>query len=112
MVYRNRCLFIGLLAAVLFWPFDVWLDTTFFYDKSFVDEFFEPSVLEIYFRLIVSILLAGIGIAIHYAIKYKQLMKENVRLDAQTSKMEEHFRQAQKMEAVGTMVGGIAHNFN
>jgi signal transduction histidine kinase/ActR/RegA family two-component response regulator len=64
-------------------------------------------------------LLAGLGntaaIAIENARLYealKQELTERKRAEGEKAKLEAQFQHAQKMEALGTLASGIAHNFN
>ena len=66
---------IGLLAGISFWPLDVLIDTTFFYEKSFLDELTHPSEIEVYFRLLVGSLLAFAGVIGSYAAREKKTME-------------------------------------
>ncbi|MBU1234005.1 MAG: cache domain-containing protein, partial [Proteobacteria bacterium] len=47
-----------------------------------------------------------------YAISFVRDISEEKKIEKQKSTMEAHFRQAQRMEALGTLAGGIAHDFN
>ena len=66
---------IGLLAGISFWPMDALIDTAFFYEKSFLEEFTNPSEIEVYFRLLVGSLLAFVGVIGSYAAREKKTLE-------------------------------------
>jgi PAS domain S-box-containing protein/putative nucleotidyltransferase with HDIG domain len=70
----NRYLILSILAALLFWPLDAWIDASFFSEASFTDELINPFKTEIYFRLLVSLLLLVVSGTISYIQKYKRLL--------------------------------------
>jgi len=109
---NNRYIIIGIVAAIIFWPLDVWIDVTFFYQESFFNELFEPDATEIYFRALASVLIISLGAGIQYGQKQRKWAEEKVQLIEQELLIKERLSQAQKMETVGTLICGITHDFN
>jgi len=60
---------------MLIWPVDAMVDAIFFFDESFREELFHPSMVEIYFRSVVMIFMMAFAFYAHFSTRRLQLSK-------------------------------------